>query len=441
MRKITLFILDIIVFYAALLVTLAIRYRGYDEKFGYWLNLHLVSFSIIFTVWLLVFYIAGLYEPRHFRNNAQFYSVFFRSITIAGSISVFFFYLIPFLGITPKTNLVLLIAIFTLLELGNRRLFNGIAEKKFKRPTLIASDNQQTSELAQFIKDNPQLGYDLKQVVDVEKIRTGELERLILQDKINTVVIGPEAYQSPEIINIFYKSLGQKITFYSLASFYERLTGRVPLGAIDQVWFLENLSEGNKMAYETAKRFMDAVFAAILGTISLVFYPFLILAVKLNSRGPVFYKQKRIGQIGKTFEMLKFRTMRQDAEQLTGAVWAADNDPRATRVGGFLRKTRLDELPQLWNIIKGEMSFVGPRAERPEFHEILKKEIPFYEERYLIKPGLSGWAQINFRYGSSVKDAAEKLQYDLYYIKNRSLFLDLGIALKTARIALQQSGK
>ena len=195
------------------------------------------------------------------------------------------------------------------------------------------------------------------------------------------------------------------------------------------------------MAYETAKRFMDAVFAAILGTISLVFYPFLILAVKLNSRGPVFYKQKRIGQIGKTFEMLKFRTMRQDAEQLTGAVWAADNDPRATRVGGFLRKTRLDELPQLWNIIKGEMSFVGPRAERPEFHEILKKEIPFYEERYLIKPGLSGWAQINFRYGSSVKDAAEKLQYDLYYIKNRSLFLDLGIALKTARIALQQSGK
>ena len=133
--------------------------------------------------------------------------------------------------------------------------------------------------------------------------------------------------------------------------------------------------------------------------------------------------------------------MRQDAEKSTGAVWAADNDPRITKIGMFLRKTRIDELPQLWNILKGEMSLVGPRAERPEFHAILKKDVPFYEERYLIKPGLSGWAQINFRYGSSVQDAAEKLQYDLYYVKNRSLMLDLGIALKTARIALQQSGK
>ena len=132
--------------------------------------------------------------------------------------------------------------------------------------------------------------------------------------------------------------------------------------------------------------------------------------------------------------------MNKDAEKETGAVWASNNDPRITNVGRFMRKTRIDELPQLWNILKGEMAFVGPRAERPEFHESLKA-VPFYEERYLIKPGLSGWAQINFHYGSSVEDATEKLKYDLYYIKNRSLILDLGIALKTIRIALQQSGK
>lgn len=130
-----------------------------------------------------------------------------------------------------------------------------------------------------------------------------------------------------------------------------------------------------------------------------------------------------------------------NAEEKTGAVWTVENDPRITRVGNFLRKTRLDEIPQLWTIVKGEMSLVGPRAERPEFHEMLKNGVPFYEERYLIKPGLTGWAQINFHYGSSVSDAAEKLKYDLYYIKNRSLLLDLGIALKTVRIALQQSGR
>ena len=132
--------------------------------------------------------------------------------------------------------------------------------------------------------------------------------------------------------------------------------------------------------------------------------------------------------------------MNKDAEKGIGAVWALSNDPRITRAGGFMRKTRIDELPQLWNILKGQMAFIGPRAERPEFHESLKA-VPFYEERYLIKPGLSGWAQINFRYGSSVADAAEKLKYDLYYIKNRSLVLDLGIALKTIRIMFQRSGK
>ena len=133
--------------------------------------------------------------------------------------------------------------------------------------------------------------------------------------------------------------------------------------------------------------------------------------------------------------------MTRDAEKETGAIWAQENDSRTTRLGKLLRKTRIDELPQLWNILRGEMSFVGPRAERPEFHDELKTSVPFYEERYIIKPGLTGWAQINYRYGSSVADAAEKLQYDLYYIKNRSLILDLGVVLKTINIAMRQEGR
>lgn len=441
MRKSAIFFLDTIVLYASLFITLLIRYWNRRAEFDRLFNLHLIPFSIIFAGWLTVFYIAGLYDHRNFRNTAGFYSGFFRSITVAGVISIVLFYLIPALVITPKTNLFIFIIIFGALESANRFLFNRVAEKNFKKPALIVGSSPQATELAQFIKGNPQFGYDLKRVLDPEKIGAKELEQFIADEKINTVIVEPGTYQAPEIINSFFKAIEKKITFYGLASFFERLTGRVPLGAINQVWFLENLSEGNKRAYEIAKRLSDIIFSATLGLLSLFIYPLIILVIKLDSRGPVFYKQKRIGRIGKVFEIIKFRTMRQDAEKSTGAVWAADNDPRITKIGIFLRKTRIDELPQLWNILKGEMSLVGPRAERPEFHAILKKEVPFYEERYLIKPGLSGWAQINFRYGSSIKDAAEKLQYDLYYIKNRSLMLDLGIALKTARIALQQSGK
>ena len=240
---------------------------------------------------------------------------------------------------------------------------------------------------------------------------------------------------------MFYHSLDNPVTFRNLSSFYEDLTNRIPLGAINQIWFLENLSEGSKKTYEELKRFADMSFAVVLGIIVLPFLPIIALAIKTTSTGQIFYRQERIGRNGKTFKIIKFRTMRVNAEKETGAVWAQENDPRITGLGKFLRKTRIDELPQLWNIVRGEMSFVGPRAERPEFHDRLKAQIPFYEERYIIKPGLTGWAQINYRYGSSVSDAAEKLQYDLYYIKNRSLVLDLGVILKTINIALKQEGR
>jgi len=458
MKKFLLFISDLAVLFGSLLLTLYLRYgQTFSEK----LEFHLAPFSIIFIVWLIVFYIANLYELSTLRNNIYFYSSLLQAIIISSVISVAFFYLIPLFTITPKTNLAIFTAIFTGLEFGVRFSFNSIFEKKFKKTVLIVGLNQQSLELAQFINNNPQLGYELRGVVDpkLDNPPAGEsrfegefqkfsvmhgldnLETTIKNEKIDTIVISPETYQTPEIINIFYKSLEQKISFFNLASFYERLTGKVPLGAINQVWFLENLSEGKKRGYEISKRFFDVIFAIVIGLISLALYPFVALVIKASSPGPIFYKQKRFGQAGKTFEIVKFRTMRRDAEKNTGAVWTTENDPRITKVGNFLRKTRLDEFPQVWNILKGEMAFVGPRAERPEFHEMLQKNVPFYEERYLIKPGLTGWAQINFHYGSSIDDAAEKLKYDLYYIKNRSLLLDLGVVLKTIRIAAGQAGR
>ena len=183
----------------------------------------------------------------------------------------------------------------------------------------------------------------------------------------------------------------------------------------------------------------------VLGGIALaVLSPFFVLvaiAIKLESSGPVLYRQPRLGQNGCVFILNKFRSMRQDAEKETGPVWATQQDSRITRVGGFLRRTRLDELPQLFNVLFGHMSFIGPRPERPEFVSELQKQIPYYIERLAVKPGITGWAQVRYRYGSSVEDAVEKLQYDLYYIKNLSLFLDLLIVLNTVQVVLFARGR
>ena len=437
MKKFLLFAVDLSALYASLALTLFLRYEG-DFRNQY--DRHIYPFLLIFALWLLVFYIANLYEARLLRNNIFFYSALFQAIATAAGISILFFYLIPFYGITPKTNLAIFVLMFTGLEFILRYSLNNLFERGLRKPVLIVGTNTQALELVKFIKENPQLGYELAYVVDLTSEGVSNLSHAIKDKEINTVVLSPEAYKTPEVIEIFYKSLGKKITFYNLSSLYERLTGKVLLGAIDQVWFLENLNEGNKKFFEILKRTTDIILALILAVPTLLLLPLIFLAVKLTSPGPLIYGQTRVGRLGKNFKIIKFRTMRKDAEKETGAVWASKNDPRITPIGKFLRKTRLDELPQLWNILRGEMSFVGPRAERPEFNKHLE-HIPFYEERYLVKPGLSGWAQISFRYGSSVSDAEEKLKYDLYYVKNRSLLLDLGIILKTIRIAMQQSGR
>src|SRR3989338_4309366 len=438
MKKIGLLLLDISALYGALAITLFIRYK---DNFGEQYEIHFAPFLFIFALWIFILYITNLYDFGFLRNNLEFYSNLSRTIVIASAISFIFFYLIPVFDITPRTNLVIFIGLFSGIIFATRTVFNKANAGGFKKPLLIVGVNNQSLELAKFVEENPQLGYELKYIMDLAKEGIKNVDQIIKQEKINTVVISPETYQAPQIIDTFYRSLENRVTFKNLSSFYEQMTNKVPLGAINQIWFLENLSEGSKKTYEEMKRFFDIIFAIIFGIITLPFITLIALTIKIGSSGPVLYRQKRVGQNGKNFEIIKFRTMRKDAEKETGAVWAEKDDPRTTLLGKFLRKTRIDELPQLWNILRGEMSFVGPRAERPEFHDELKTEVPFYEERYIIKPGLSGWAQINYHYGSSVNDAAQKLQYDLYYIKNRSLILDLGIILKTINIALRQAGR
>jgi len=219
------------------------------------------------------------------------------------------------------------------------------------------------------------------------------------------------------------------------------LTGKIPVTTIGHIWFLENLVESEKGVYEFFKRLFDIFFSSLALAASLPFVPLIVLLIKFNDGGAIFFKQSRTGYLSRRFVAIKFRSMVVDAEKDGKPLWASNNDPRVTKIGRMLRKIRLDEIPQFWNILRGEMTLVGPRPERPELVKDLLAIIPFYNERHLVKPGLTGWAQINFQYGASAKDAFKKLQYDLFYVKNRSFALDIGIILKTINIILSGKGQ
>jgi sugar transferase (PEP-CTERM system associated) len=223
-------------------------------------------------------------------------------------------------------------------------------------------------------------------------------------------------------------------------SWLEKISGRIEVEQLYPSWLI--FAEGFRFSsfFRLVRRALNFSFAFAGTVISLPLLPFIVLAVKLDSSGPVLYRQQRVGRRGRFFHCYKFRTMRQDAEADTGATWALDDDPRITRVGKFLRAARLDEIPQLWCVLNGDMHFVGPRPERPEFVEWLSKEIPYYGVRHVVRPGITGWAQVQYKYGNTLEDAREKLQYDLFYIKNASLGLDLLIMFQTIKIVLLGRG-
>ncbi len=256
------------------------------------------------------------------------------------------------------------------------------------------------------------------------------------------IILAMDAPPTDELLaELMHLRLGG-LHVYELADFYETFMLKVPVFHLQQGWFV--LSQGFVLLHHTIWLKLKGLIDFVVGAALLVTCtPIMIVAaisIKLSSRGRIFYKQVRIGKDGVKFTIYKFRTMIENAES-SGARWAEQNDPRVSSVGRVLRKLRIDELPQLWNVLKGDMSFIGPRPERPNFNKELERHIPFYEIRYLVKPGITGWAQVMYPYGASVEDAREKLQFDLYYIKNFSLILDLWIMIKTIRVVLGASGR
>jgi sugar transferase (PEP-CTERM system associated) len=268
---------------------------------------------------------------------------------------------------------------------------------------------------------------------------TTDLERLVSEQHVDRIVVGMADRRGSLPTDSLLQAKLSGIAVEDAVTAYERMTGKILLDHVNPSWLIFSNDFRVSRWARLSKRTFDLAAATI---VALLAWPLMLvtaLGVYLESGGPVLYEQERVGKSGRTFVLRKFRSMRVDAEQGT-PVWARSKDDRVTRVGRFIRLTRLDELPQLWNVIRGEMSIVGPRPERPFFVDQLQQQIPYYRQRHAVRPGLTGWAQVCYRYGSSVEDAAEKLRYDLYYIKHLSVGFDVTILLDTVKVILSRKG-
>jgi len=435
-----LFISDILIFYIALGITLIIRYIIVERAPSTLYNsipLHLIPFSIIFIFWLLVFWAAGLYDIVKLRNEELFYKTLIIAFLTNAILAVFFFYFIPYFIITPKINLFIDLVLTLVMLYFWRQYFNKWAKKSFRIHLIFLGANSETMELKDFFEKNLQLGYRVDGVVAPDNFT--ELENLWQTKKFSLIVSAEQFDRSQKLAFLLFQYFKRGVTISDLDKFYENITNRVPISIIREVWFLENISEIERGIYETVKRILDIIGSVILGIITLAILPLVALAIEMSYPGAIFYRHQRVGHSGKIFTLTKFRSL---ADNKSDQEMRKPYKKEVTLVGKFLRKTHIDELPQVWNIFKNEMSFIGPRPEKPELVKKLSEEIPFYEMRNLVKPGIAGWAQLhNPNAGPTFKETLEKLQYDLYYVKNRSVFLDISIILKTIKIILSGAGK
>jgi exopolysaccharide biosynthesis polyprenyl glycosylphosphotransferase len=452
MRRNTLKVLlalgDYTVMFLSLLLVLYVRYSAEGNLR---IDQHIGPFALIFALWVTIFYILELYDVNAPFNHRNFLYAMLANIGIAG---LSFYLFADLVDISPRRNLALVVAVFVLLFYSWRFLFGRLIDNVgwYRNVAIIGSDEHSLS-LVQHIEGERRQGFQVSVIVRelrhplpewiAEKGITvvdtvGELKELLRERQIHTVIISDEWYYS--VYNELYDLIPHRLYFYQLTNFWERFEESIPIYATREIWFLENLNRGPNKSYHFIKRAIDLLAALLFMPVFLPLSLLTAFIVKISSPGPALFSQVRVGRNDRPFTIYKFRSMRTDAEK-NGAQWATENDPRITAVGRFIRATRLDEIPQVFNVLRGEMSFIGPRPERPEFVSSLSKTIPHYHLRHLVKPGLTGWAQVKYRYGASEEDAATKLTYDLYYVKNVSLVLDIKIVLKTIMTVIGRRGR
>ncbi|HUQ31598.1 MAG TPA: TIGR03013 family XrtA/PEP-CTERM system glycosyltransferase [Pyrinomonadaceae bacterium] len=398
---------------------------------------------------LSAFYLYDLYDFVIMHDRRELVLRLIQALGLAWVALAIAFYLFPRLMIGRGVSLIALP--LALLAMVSWRLVIHwfLGHPEIGERILIVGSGPLAVEMAREALGRPDAGYRIVGFADNDPELIGkslinpkviglssELDKIVRHENIDRIVVamGERRGQFPTE-QLLQLSLSGNVSIEEGASFYERLTGRVHLDMMRPSWLIFS-GRGRQARFNAVTRIVLHRLVALIGAI--LSFPLAVLTallIKIDSRGPVLYKQERVGRNGRPFMVMKFRSMRTDAEK-DGPVWARSSDDRVTRVGRIIRKIRVDEIPQFWNILKGEMNFVGPRPERPHFVSQLAEEIPYYEQRHLIEPGLTGWAQIKYPYGSSIEDARQKLQYDLYYIKNQSLSLDAAIMFETVKTIL-----
>lgn len=420
---------DVLLLYASLWVAVVLRY-GADTHLVDW-PAHLQAFTIIFAVWLLIFFIHNLFEVSTFRRYTILLRNLFAAMIINGLAAVLYFYIQPGLILTPRRLLLIVVLVTYVLILGWHLLVKYFLKNRLIEHVYVFAFADEPKELLEEIARHDFLGYKVVASLTESSLATAEILR-------NSGIIVPDNISAtPAVLAQLYNLRKKGIAFYSHALFYEQLLRKVYLSRVSELWFLENISYKQKRFYTLAKRCVDAL-AGFAGLIIFgLSFPVCAMLVRLSSPGPILFIQERVGEGGVLFKVYKYRTM---VGPVTNT-WTAIHDPRITPIGRFLRASRIDELPQCINLLLGNMSLVGPRPEQTHLVEQLRAFVPFYDERHMVKPGITGWAQINNAYAATVEETEGKLQYDLYYIKHRSFLFDLEIIFKTIYYVLSWKGR
>ncbi|MDZ4139289.1 MAG: TIGR03013 family XrtA/PEP-CTERM system glycosyltransferase [Erythrobacter sp.] len=401
------------------------------------------------VIWLAMISV-GVYGPNALRS-LRFAGA---RVLVAISLGIITLAVIDFIipsELFWRSTLLYTMGFAILVLVVDRLLLNSfLGSSAFRRRVMVLGAGDRAQRLRE-LAEKPETGFaivafiamsDDTRVVEeaIPRSAIHDLGRFVENLGVSEVVLALQERRNALPLKDLLRIKTKGVHVNDFSSFIERETGRVDLDTINPSWliFSDGFSSG-RMFSSAVKRVFDITASVILLALTLPLIALFAALVKIDSEGPAFFRQQRVGLFGQTFTLIKLRSMRTDAEK-DGAKWAEDNDPRITRLGRFIRKVRIDELPQTWSVLKGQMSFVGPRPEVPSFVESLEEEIPFYGERHMVKPGITGWAQINYPYGASVEDSRCKLEYDLYYAKNYTPFLDFVILLQTMRVILWPEG-